>query len=394
MRTISKRSLGAISLVLIAVFAAMTLAACSSPAPAAAPTKAPEPAKAAEPTKPAAAPAATTAPAPAAAATTAPAAAPAAASVTFPKMDIKLGHAGVLDMSYHKGSVKFSELMKERTGGNVNVQVFPNSQLGSEKDMLEQVKNGVIQISLTTPVMLANYEGWGPIGVAAMPYIVKGNTDEDQYPALIKLMRGPIFKEVNEKAAKVSGIRGLDLAWWYGTRNLTNKVREIKTADDIKGLKIRTMDAPIARGALDALGAATTPMAVAELYSAMQMGVVDGQENPYNTTYASKYYEVQKYLAATGHMTMTVLMVCNEKWFQGFTPDQQAVIVKAMQDAGEYQSDIQLKMNNQNLKDLQAAGMIFSQPDKAQLAERTKDVYKQFSNMFSADFYNQVKAAQ
>ncbi|HEX2988703.1 MAG TPA: TRAP transporter substrate-binding protein [Chloroflexota bacterium] len=391
MRTFSKRFLGAISLVLIAAVAAMTLAACSSSAPAAAPTKAPEPAKAAEPTKPAA-PAATTAAAPAA--TTAPAAAPAAAAVSFPKMDVKLGHGGVLDMSYHKGNVKFSELMKERSGGNVNVQVFPNSQLGSEKDMLEQVKNGVIQISLTTPVMLANYEGWGQIGVTAMPYIFKGDTDEDQYPALMKMMRGPLFKEVNDKAAKISGIRGLDLGWWYGTRNLTNKVREIKTADDIKGLKVRTMDAPLARGALDALGAATTPMAVAELYSAMQMGVVDGQENPYNTIYASKYHEVQKYLAATGHMTMTVLMVCNDKWFQSFTPEQQAVIVKSMQDAGDYQSDIQLKMNNQNLKDLQTAGLVFSKPDKAQLAEKTKDVYKQFGNMFTADFYTQVKNGQ
>ena len=390
MRTNSKRFLGVISLLVVAAIAAMALVACGGgSAPAAAPTKAPEPAKAAEATKPAAAPAATTAAAPAAPATTAP-----AAAANFPKMDVKLGHGGVLDMSYHKGAVKFSELMKERTGGNVNVQVFPNSQLGSEKDMLEQVKNGVIQISLTTPVMLANYEGWGQIGVTAMPYIFKGDTDEDQYPALMKLMRGPIFKDVNDKAAKISGIRGLDLGWWYGTRNLTNKTKEIKTADDIKGLKIRTMDAPIARGALDALGAATTPMAVAELYSAMQMGVVDGQENPYNTTYASKYYEVQKYLAATGHMSMTVLMVTNDKWFQGLSPELQAIVVKSMQDAGDYQSDIQLKMNKQNLQDLQDKGMVFSKPDKAQLAEKTKDVYKQFSNLFTADFYNQVKAAQ
>jgi DUF1009 family protein len=160
--------------VVIAAVTATTLAACGgASAPAAAPTKAPEPAKAAAP-----APAPTTAAAPAA--TTAPAAAaPAApaAAVTFPKMDVKLGHGGVLDMSYHKGAVKFSELMKERTNGAVNVQVFPNSQLGSEKDMLEQVKNGVIQISLTTPVMLANYEGWGQIGVTAIG--IRGVTSPD-----------------------------------------------------------------------------------------------------------------------------------------------------------------------------------------------------------------------
>ncbi len=380
-----RRLLAIVPLIAAMAVASVAVMACGGSAPA--PTAAP---KAAEPTK-AAAPAAapTTAAAPAAAATTAP-----ASQAQFPKMDIKLGHGGVLDMSYHKGAVKFSELVKERTNGAVNVQVFPNSQLGSEKDMLEQVKNGVIQMSLTTPVMLSSYEGWGPIAVTAMPYIFKGNTDEEQYPALMKLMRGPLFNDLNEKAAKASGIRALDLGWWYGTRNLTTKSKQVVHPDDLKGVKIRTMDTPVARAALDAMGAATTPMAVAELYSAMQMGVVDGQENPYNTTYASKYYEVQKYLASTGHMTMTVLLVTNDKWFQGLPKELQTLMVKTMQDAGNYQSDLQLKANAQNLKDLKDKGMIFTEVNKAEFAEKTKDVSKQFSNLFAADFYNQVKAAQ
>jgi TRAP-type C4-dicarboxylate transport system substrate-binding protein len=96
---------------------------------------------------------------------------PASAGAAFPKMEIKLGHSGVVEMSYHKGSVKFAELMKERTGGAVTVDVFPANQLGSEKDMLEQVKNGVIHISLTGPSMLGQFKGWGPIGVLGMPYV-------------------------------------------------------------------------------------------------------------------------------------------------------------------------------------------------------------------------------
>jgi len=382
-----KRILAILSLVATMMVAAILMAACGGGGAApASPTTAP---KAAEPTKAAAPAAAPTTAAPAAAATTAP-----ASTTQFPKMDIKLRHGGVPGMSYSLGCDKFSELMKERTNGAVNVQVFGNSQLGSEKDMLEQVKNGVIQMSLTTPVMLSNYEGWGPIAVTAMPYIFKGNTDEEQYPYLMKLVRGPIFQDLNEKAAKTSGIRALDLGWWYGTRNLTTKSKQVVHPDDVKGLKIRTMDAPVARAALDALGAATTPMAVAELYSALQMGVVDGQENPYNTIYASKYYEVQKYLSSTGHMTMTVLLVTNDKWFQGLPKELQTLIVKTMQDAGDYQSDLQLKANAQNLKDLQAKGMIFTEVNKAEFAEKTKDVYKQSGNLFSVDFYNQVKNAQ
>ena len=154
-----KRSGLMLGLVAVATSATLVLAACggSAPAPTAAPAKpATEPTKAAAPAAPAAAP------------TTA--AAPAAPAVQYPKMTLKLGHAGVLDMSYHKGNVKFAELIKERSGGNIEIQVFPNSQLGSEKDMVEQVKSGVINFALTSPTFLATYEGWGPIGVMMMPY--------------------------------------------------------------------------------------------------------------------------------------------------------------------------------------------------------------------------------
>ena len=98
-------------------------------------------------------------------------------------MNVKLGHSGVVEMSYHKGSLKFAELMKERTGGAVTVDVFPANQLGSEKDMVEQVKNGVIHIALTGPSMLAQFQGWGPIGVLGMPYVLKGNTEDEMRPS-------------------------------------------------------------------------------------------------------------------------------------------------------------------------------------------------------------------
>ena len=126
-----------------------------------------------------------------------------------------------------------------------------------------------------------------------MPYVFKGNTDEEQYPVFLKLARGPIIKEIAEEASKKSGMRSLDMGWWYGTRNLTTKNKEVSKPEDIKGLKIRTVDSPIQKLAMQALGAAVTPMPFAELYSALQMGVVDGQENPINTIYVQKYYEVQ-----------------------------------------------------------------------------------------------------
>lgn len=363
----SRRFMSFVGLISIAVLMAVVVSACGSSAPT-----------------PTAAPAAPAAAAP----TTA-----AASSFQFPKMDIKLGHQGVVDMSYAKGTEKFAEIVKQKTNGAINVQVFPNSQLGTEKDMLEQVKNGIIQISLTTPTMLATYQGWGPIGATAMPYFFKGNTDEDQYPALMKLMKSSTMKEIQDSAAKSSGIRALDLGWWYGTRNTTTKSKAIVHPDDFKGLKIRTMDNAMASAALRAMGASVTPMAVGELYTALQMGVVDGQENPINTIYSSKWYEVQKYLSLTGHMTMTVHLVTNDKWFTGLAPQVQDVIQTSMNEAGAWQSDMQLKANKQNIQDLKDKGMTINEVTKAEFADKTKDSWKEFESIFGAGVYEKMKAA-
>ncbi|MCJ7709163.1 MAG: TRAP transporter substrate-binding protein, partial [Anaerolineales bacterium] len=291
------------------------------------------------------------------------------------------------------GSVKFAELMKERTGGAVTVDVFPTNQLGSEKDMLEQVKNGVIHISLTGPSMLGQFKGWGPIGVLGMPYVLKGNTEDELRPKLLKVARGPLMKELNEQAAKESEIRILDMGWWYGERHLTTKTKQVTKPDDVKGLKIRTMDSPMARAALAALGAATTPMAVAELYTALQLGVVEGQENPLNTIYSHKFYEVQKYVALTGHMAMNLVLVINEKFYQSLSPDLQQIFVKSMQDAGDFESEMQIGMNKKNGQDLKDKGMIITAVNKAEFAERTKDAWKQFEPIFGKGFYEKVVEA-
>jgi tripartite ATP-independent transporter DctP family solute receptor len=308
----------------------------------------------------------------------------------FPKMQLKLGHVGVVDMSYHKGSLKFAELIKERTGGAITVDVFPDSQLGSEKDMLEQVKNGVIHMSLTGPSMLAQFKGWGPIGVLSMPYVLKGDSEDELRPKLIKLARGPLMAELNEKAAQESGIRILDMGWWYGERHLTTKTKQVVRPDDIKGLKIRTMDSPVARAAIATLGAATTPMAVSELYTALQLGVVEGQENPLNTIYSHKFYEVQKYVALTGHMAMNLVLVINNNFYNSLSPELRSLFVKTMADAGDYESELQIAMNKKNLQDLKDKGMIVTVVNKAEFAEKTKDAWKEFEPIFGKGFYEKV----
>lgn len=317
-----------------------------------------------------------------------------AAAPSFPKMEFKAGHQGAPTMSYTHGVAKFAELVKERTGGAVTVQVFPGGQLGSEKDVTAQVKNNIIQVAIVTPGLLATYAGWGPLGVFSMPYVIKGTTDEEQAPILTKLTRGTIMQEVNEKAAKASGIRSLDLSWWYGTRNLTTKTKQVLKPADMKGLKIRTVEGPINTVAMRALGASVTPMAINELYTALQMGVVEGQENPLNTIYAQKFYEVQKYVTMTGHMTQHLVLCVSETFFQGLSPEMKALLIKAAEDAGDFQSQVQLKANAQAMEDLKAKGMTVATVNKAEFAEVTKNAWKEFEDQFGKGLYEQIVNAQ
>lgn len=366
-----------------AILLAALLVACGGGA--ATPTSAP--AKPAEPTK-----AAASAPTTAAGAPTSAAAAPATGN--FPKTEIRLGHTANTDLNYHKGSVKFADLVKERTGGQVTVTVFPNSQLGTEKDVTEQVKSGVVQMSTVGAAIVASFQGWEPLGVFSLPYIMKGNTEEEQYQTFIKLARSQKMKEIAEKAAATSGIRALDFSWWYGFRHLTTKAKQVVKADDVKGLKIRTPDAPIHKVALQTLGASAVGMGFAELYSALQMGVVDGQENPAQTIFSNKFYEVQKNMALSGHMTQHQFLLINDKFYQGLSPELKKVIDQAAIEAGDYQSKLQLADNKKSIEDLKAKGMSVNEIDRAEWTERTKDSWKQFQPGISQDLVDYIKSNQ
>ena len=310
---------------------------------------------------------------------------------TFPKTNIRFAHTGVAGIPFHEGVERFAQLVKERTGGAVTVQIFPASQLGSEKDFVEQVKTGVIEMALTGPMNIAVYDGWGPAGVLAMPYILQGKSEEELARKLVKLTRSPLFvTEIGEKAAKTSSIRCLDMGWWFGERHLTTSKKAVAKPEDVKNLKVRTMDTPVAKSAMAALGASTVPMAVAELYTALQMGVVDGQENPFNIIYNRKFFEVQKYLTLTGHMAMNLVIIINEPFYQKLSPELQQLLTKAAMEAGDFQSELTIKVNTKNLQDLKDKGMVIAEVNRADFARATKDAWKEFEPSFGKGMYERI----
>ncbi len=317
-----------------------------------------------------------------------------AAAPAFPKMTINLGTVAAGDPFYHKGSLKFAELVKERTQGAVTIQVIPGSQLGNEKDLIEQVKNGVIEMTIGGTPMLSIFPGWGPVGAFSMPYVFKGGDERARFANFIKLARGPIGREIADQGVKASGMRTLDLAWWAGEQNIATRTKMVTKVDDVKGLKIRIADTPIYRAALSELGAAVTPMAWTEVYSALQLGVVDGMTNTPDLIYNAKLGEVQKHLALTGHLAQIFAIIINDKFYQGLAPELRAILQRAAIEAGDYQNTLALSGNAEYLEKLKKQGMTVSPINVAEFADRTKNAWKAFEPQFGVGFYQKVLAEQ
>lgn len=309
------------------------------------------------------------------------------------KVVIKLAHQVAEQAALHKGAIKFKEIVEKESGGTIEVQVFPNGQLGSEKDMIEGVKLGTIQMAIPSAAALAQF--FPPVGVFAMPYLWNGTTETEEYQNMIKVVRGPIGQELQQQAAQQTGILPLDFGWWYGDRHITNRVRPVHKPEDLVGLKIRTPDAPINVAPIKAMGATVVPMAFSEVYTALKTGTVDGQENPIAIIYAQKFYEPQKYLSLTGHMTQNQVPIINAGFFERLIPEHQELLRRAIVEAGDYQSKIQIEDNTSALEAMKQKGIRVNTVDKdlfrAAIAEQ---VLEQFKDQFAIELYQRVRQAQ
>ncbi len=219
-----------------------------------------------------------------------------ALSLAFPAsaqdvIKLKLGHVAPTDEPYHQAAEKFAELVKKNTGGAVEIQIFPNSLLGGQRELLEGLQLGSVDITLTTAAVLSSF--LPKTQVIELPFMFRDS--EHVY----KVVDGPLAKEIYEGDEKKK-MKVID-TWENGFRIITNIVRPIEKPEDMKGVKIRVMENKMYIEMFKALGANPTPMARGELFTGLQTKVVDGQENPLGQIYTSRFYEVQKYISLTGH---------------------------------------------------------------------------------------------
>ncbi len=283
---------------------------------------------------------------------------------------LKLGHC--LDVSHpvHKAMEFMNERLVELSGGTVEIDIYPSSVLGSEVQCIEQLQNGSLDMTKTSAASVENF--LPEMSVFGLPYLFR---DEGHY---WDVLTSDIGKELLE-AMQAKDLRGL-CYYDSGSRNFYTKDKPIRTPDDLKGLKIRVMNSRTAMDMVKVLGAAPTPIAWGELYTALAQGAVDGAENNPPSFTTNKHYEICKHFSKDGHTMIPDVLIIGTKTWQSLDPQVQKWVQQAADESSVFQRKLWKEKTIQSLEEAKADGVTIYEVDKTLFAEKVKPMYEAIEN--------------
>ena len=292
---------------------------------------------------------------------------------------IKFSHVVTDDTPKGKGALKFKELAEAKTKGRVKVEVYPNSQLYKDREELEALQLGAVQM------LAPSVSKFGPLGVRKfevfdLPYMF---ADER---SLEKVVDGPVGSGLF-KLLEPKGISGV--AYWFNGFKEFTANKPLKKLDDFKGLKIRIQSSKILEGEIKALGAIPQVMAFSEVYTALQQGVVDGEENTPSNKYTQKMHEVQKYMTMSDHGVVMYAVVVNKKFWDGLPPDIRKSLTEAMAESTKYVWRIAKQENDDAVAKIRAAKTteiyVLPPAEKAVWRKAMLPLYQQYEDVVGKD---------
>lgn len=287
--------------------------------------------------------------------------------VALAQTEIKLGHVGEPGSLFQKSADEFARRANAKLGGKAKVVTYGSSQLGGDSEMIQKLKLGTIDMALPSTVMSSQVDLFG---VFEMPYIVKNR----QHMAKIEkeLFWSKLAPEAEKKGLKVLAV------WENGERHITNNKRPIKVPADLAGIKLRVPEGKWRVKMFQAYGANPSPMKFSELFTALQTGVMDGQENPFTQIYSAKLQEVQKYLSLSGHVyTPAYLTVGKTKW-ESLPPDVRKILEDTAKETQAYVYETAAKDDADLLAKLKQGGMQVNDVDKDAFIAASKPIYDEF----------------
>ena len=277
----------------------------------------------------------------------------------------------------------FRDILEKRTDGRLSVEIFPDSQVGDDNQMMSALQSGTLEMTYpsTSPAASIVPE----LGLFDLPFLFPTPEVADE------VLDGEIGQEMLDEFDG-TGIKALAFSE-NGYRQLTNSKQPVTSPEDVKGLAVRVMENPIQVDIWKALGANPTSMAFGEVFSALEQGVVDGQENPWNTILTSKFYEVQDYASETRHVYTPFIIMIGEKFFDGLSADDQAIVQEAALAAAKYERTVSREFNDYAKQQLIDHGMKINDLTDDQLKdfqEATQPVYDKWAPKIGQDLVDRV----
>lgn len=312
----------------------------------------------------------------------------AAAAQDISERTIKVGIGLTEDHPQAQSVRKFAELLKERSGGKLVVKLFPGGTLGNDVTMISALQGGTLEMTVPDTSTLVNIDGLQPFGLINLPFLLQSGSQADT------LLDGPFGEKLMAKLPD-KGLVGLGF-WENGFRQVTNSRHAIQTAADFSGLKLRVIQNPLFIETFSALGASAQPMPFPEVYTALETGVVDGQENPLATILASKFYEVQDYAVLSNHIYSVWALLMGKKFWDKLSPDEQQLIVAAAKEATAFERETIRAYSDKAKEQLESGGMEITtlpEAEVAKLREMTKPVWDQFTKQFGEAEAQEMMAA-
>lgn len=278
------------------------------------------------------------------------------------EVTLKLGHLANEENIWHKAALKFAEEAKALTEGRVEVQIYPNESLGKEIDVINGMQLGTADMTITGESL----QNWAPsAALLALPYAYKSLEHMDEVAS------GDIGKQIEAEIIEKADIRPLTY-FARGPRNLS-ATREIKTPADLNGFKLRVPNVPIFVAAWQALGANPTPMAFSEVFTSLQNGTIEGQENPLALFKSGGFYEVQKVVNKTEHVRSWIYLTISERSWAKLSEADQAALIEAGKRTQAYERDLFMADETALVADLEGRGVTFVEVDQAAFAAQARD---------------------
>ena len=289
--------------------------------------------------------------------------------------EIKFGHVGEPGSLFAASAEEFAKRANARLGGKAKVVVFGSSQLGGDKELLQKLKLGTVDIALPSTVMSSEADLFG---VFEMPYLVKDR-------AHMRRIESEVFWQSLAPTAEAKGLKVIAV-WENGYRHITNSKRPINTPADLQGIKLRVPEGKWRVKMFQTYGASPSPMKFSEVFTALQTGVMDGQENPFTQIYSAKFQEVQKYLSLTGHVYTPAYATVGAKKWASLPADVRGTLEAVAKETQSFVYDKAAKDDEELLGKIKAAGVQVNTPNKDAFIAASKPVYE--------DFAKEVKGAK